>query len=210
MAFFAEGFDRNPNCPLFNSSEMEAIVIEARRSKCPVAAHAQDPDVVIEASNAGVTTLEHGFVRSDAAIEALKQNDTLWVPTLSVIAAEIGGKILDESLEQLKAGWKKGVRIACGGDTGAIAHGENAMELELFEKAGVSCEDILKSATYRGWEACGGDWCGRRFGWLGQDWAADLVAVEGDPRKVGMSCMRKVKCVVKDGRVVVRDGQLVD
>lgn len=189
---------------------MAAIVNEAKRSRCPVAAHAQDPASVVEAANSGATTLEHGFWRSDEAIAALKRNGTIFVPTISVVASALGGVYLTNALKQVNAAWKAGVKLACGGDTGAFPHGENALELQLFERAGVPLEEILTAATLHGWEACGGDWCRRKFGWLGEGWAADLVAVEGDPREDGISVVRKVRHVLKDGRVMVQEGKLVD
>lgn len=202
--------ERNPNCPLFNPAEMAAIVKEAKRSRCPVAAHAQVPETVIEAADAGVTSLEHGFFRSDEAIKALKRNGTIFVPTISVIASEVGGDYLTNCLKQVNSAWKEGVKLACGGDTGAFPHGENALELELFVRAGIPLEETLTAATLHGWEACGGDWCGRKFGWLGEGWAADLVAIEGDPRENGISAVKKVLHVLKDGMVMVRDGKIVD
>jgi len=84
------------------------------------------------------------------------------------------------------------------------------MELEMFERAGVPLEETLAAATINGWEACGGDWCGRKFGWLGEGWAADLVVVEGDPRELGVGVVRKVRHVLKDGKIMVKDGKLAD
>ena len=90
--------------------------------------------------------------------------------------------------------------MACGGDTGAFPHGENAREIELMVEAGVPVLDVLQAATLRGWEACGGDLCGRKFGVLEEGWAADLVALEGNPVE-DLAAVRKVRFVMKDGKV---------
>jgi len=203
---------RNPASVLFSQEEMDAIVSEAHRAKCAVAAHAVTVEGVIMAAQAGVTSVEHGFVRSDAAIEAMKKHGTIFVPTLAVVESDGGGpgnKMLCEAMAQTYAAWKAGVRLACGGDTGAFAHGQNVREVELMVQAGVPLEDVLEAVTLGGWLACGGEWCSRRFGGVREGWSADFVALEGDVRG-DLGALRKVRWVVKDGEVVVRDGRLVD
>lgn len=184
------------------------MVIEAKRARAPVAAHAIAPEAVIMAAKAGVTTIEHGFIPSSEALDAMKENDVIFVPTLSIIEAEAklgsagkeGEATFKAALQHTKAAYDRGVRLAAGCDTGAFPHGENARELELLHKAGIPVEDALRAGTLGGWEACGGDLCGRRFGWVGEGWAADLVAIDGDPRK-GIEACRRVTFVMKDGQV---------
>ncbi|KAK6860362.1 hypothetical protein PG995_003998 [Apiospora arundinis] len=199
---------RNPNTLLFNQAEMNAMVAEARLANAPIAAHAQSPEGVVMAARAGVTTIEHGVTPSDDALQAMKENDVLFVPTLSVFEAEKGSlgdgkeaeRVFQEILQHTKNAFDRGIRLACGGDTGAFAHGENVRELELFAEAGIPAPDVLQAATLRGWEACGSDLCGRRFGYLGAGWAADLIAVSGDPLE-DLSVLRNVLFVMKDGEV---------
>lgn len=189
---------------------MNAIVDEARRAKCPVAAHAGTVDGVIMAAKAGVTTVEHGFVRSDKAIEAMKENGTIFVPTLAVVESEggVGSQILKEAMAQSYAAWQDGVLFAAGGDTGAFAHGRNIREVELLLEAGLPLEDALVAVTLGAWKACGGEWCGYHFGGVKEGWSADFVALEGDIREE-LGALRKVRWVVKDGEVVVSGGRLV-
>ncbi|KAK8064655.1 hypothetical protein PG994_007293 [Apiospora phragmitis] len=197
---------RNPNTLLFNQAEMDAMVAEARLAHAPIAAHAHSPEGVIMAARAGVTSIEHGMTPSEDALRAMKEHDVLFVPTLSVFEASLdsygeeGEQVLREILQHTKNAFDRGIRLACGGDTGAFAHGENVRELELFAKAGIPAPDVLKAATLRGWEVCGGDLCGRRFGYVGAGWAADLVAVSGDPLK-DLGVLRNVLFVMKDGEV---------
>ena len=63
----------NPVSIMWSHAEMDAIVAEAGRARAPVAAHAIEPEAVIMAAKAGVTTIEHGYVPSDAALDAMKQ-----------------------------------------------------------------------------------------------------------------------------------------
>ncbi|KAI1382820.1 amidohydrolase [Hypoxylon trugodes] len=194
---------RSPNVILFTQDEMNEMVAEAKRSGAPIAAHAQSPEAVIMAAKAGVTSVEHGFIPSDEALQALKDNGTIFVPTLSVYHVVWGEEIVKTILHHVKAAYDKGIKLAAGGDTGALAHGENVLELELLAKAGIPVPEVLQAATLHGWEVCGGDLCGRRFGVLDQGFVADIIAVEGDPTK-DIGALRKIRVVMKDG-VVYKD-----
>ena len=98
-----------------------------------------------------------------------------------------------------------GVRLACGGDTGTYPHGENVRELELMIQAGVPLSEVLEACTVGGWEACGGDLCGRRFGWFEEGTQADIIALCGNPEE-DPGALREVDFVMKDGRVWKIDG----
>ncbi|OTA65358.1 amidohydrolase [Hypoxylon sp. EC38] len=196
---------RNPNTLLFTQEEMNEMVAEAKREGAPIAAHAQSPGAVIMAAKAGVTSVEHGFVPSDEALQAMKENDTIFVPTLAALQVWLSNddRAMKTILDHTKAAYDRGIKLAAGGDTGAFAHGENVLELELMAKAGIPVLDVLQAATLHGWEACGGDLCGRKFGLLDKGFAADIIAVEGDPTE-DLSALRKVRFVMKDG-VIYKD-----
>lgn len=196
---------RNDNYPLFSQDEMDSIVEEARANRIPVASHAQGEKAIIMAINAGVTSLEHGLEMSDEAIEAMKKHGTIFVPTLSVFELFFPQAPF---LKQTNHVWKKGVKLAAGGDTGAFAHGENARELELLLDAGLPVEDVLTAATLTGWEACGGKACGRDFGSVEAGFAADLIALDGDVRH-DRAALRKVDFVMKDGRIWKENGKAI-
>lgn len=197
--------ERNPNVPLFSQAEMNAIVEEAKFNGVPVAAHAQAPNAVIMAAKAGVTSVEHGFIPSGAALTAMKEAGCIFVPTLAVIELYFP---MEEVLAHTHKAWEMGIKLAAGGDTGAFDHGQNVRELELMLEAGVPVEEVLTAATLHGWEACGGELCGRKFGCLEEGWAADIVALQGDPR-TDVGSLRKVDFVMKDGKVWKKDGVAV-
>jgi imidazolonepropionase-like amidohydrolase len=195
--------DRNPNLLQFTQEEMNEMVAEAKRGKAPIAAHAQSPEAVIMAAKAGVTSIEHGCMPSKDALQAMKDNNTIFVPTLSVFDAVIPGgdrNVFKAILDYTKAAYDQGIKLACGGDTGAVAHGGNVREIELMAEAGIPILDSLQAATLHGWESCGGDLCGRRFGLLEEGWAADLIALGGDPTE-DLKALRNVNFVMKDGKV---------
>ena len=201
------GGQRNPNFLLFNQDEMDAIVAEAKVARAPVAAHASSPEAVSMAAKAGVTTVEHAFepMKGTGTMQALKDNGTIFVPTLAVVELYLDIKPV---LAQVKEAFDFGIKFAAGGDTGAFAHGDNAREIELMVEAGIPLEEVLTAATLHGWEACGGDWCGRRFGCVEEGWAADVIALESDVRD-DIKALRKVEFVMKDGRVWKRDGEAI-
>ncbi|KAK1815446.1 hypothetical protein LTR12_010164 [Friedmanniomyces endolithicus] len=194
--------ERNPNLLLFDQEEMDAIVAEAKAARAPVAAHASTAEAVTMAARAGVTTVEHGFLSMEGseAMETMREKGTIFVPTLAVIELFVSKAAMKDAMAQVKKAFDSGVKLACGGDTGAFAHGENARELELFIEAGIPLEEVLYSATVRGWEACGGEWCGRKFGWIEEGVAADFVGLGADIRE-DVGALRKVEWVMKDARV---------
>ncbi|KAJ8120951.1 hypothetical protein O1611_g10227 [Lasiodiplodia mahajangana] len=139
----------------------------------------------------------------------MKEHNTIFVPTLSVYDQELrrgsdysesGEREFKQLLAHAKAAYDKGIKLACGGDTGAFAHGENVRELEFMLDAGIPLLDVLQAATLHGWESCGADLCGRRFGSIEEGYAADIVALDGDLFE-DLGALRRVSFVMKDGRV---------
>lgn len=49
-----------------------------------------------------------------------------------------------------------GVKLACRSDTGTVADGENAREMDMMLRAGVPGEEVLWAANKAEWEACWG------------------------------------------------------
>lgn len=203
---------RNPAVPLFGQDEMDAIVREAKLAELPVAAHAGETKAALMAARAGVTTVEHMFEDSngllDETLKEMKRQGTIWVPTLATVESA-APQFMEDCLAAVGKAVKIGVRVATGGDTGVIDHGLNARELELFVKAGIPIEEVLEMATVGGWEACGGELTGYRFGWWEKGCRADIIALDADPRE-DEKALRKVGFVMKDGKVWKRDGRAVD
>ncbi|KAI1359672.1 hypothetical protein F5Y08DRAFT_319031 [Xylaria arbuscula] len=195
--------------PLFTQEEMNAMVAEAKVSRAPIVAHAESPEAVTMAAKAGVTSIEHGGIPDDAALEAMRKNETIFVPTLSVYdqqlrrqgnCSESAEREFQGILAHAKAAYDKGIKLACGGDVGAFPHGENIREFEFMLVAGIPLPDVLQAATLHGWEACGGDLCGRKFGSIEGGYAADIVALDGDLAD-DVSAIKRVSFVMKDGRI---------
>lgn len=204
---------RNPAVPLYSQPEMDAIVAEARLAEVPVAAHAGETRAALMAVRAGVDTVEHIFEDSDGVLERLfaemRACGTIWVPTLATAEITVAEELFRRQKDAVKKAHDSGVLLAAGGDTGTFNHGLNAREMEIMVELGMPVEDALVAGTIRGWEACGKDQCGFRFGWFEEGNRADIVALDTDPR-VDAKALRKVSFVMKDGRVWKRDGVPVD
>ncbi|KAH3671161.1 hypothetical protein OGAPHI_000872 [Ogataea philodendri] len=194
----------NPDVILYTQEEMNVLCEEAASADCPVAAHCATNRAVQMASKAGVRTIEHAFWCDQKTLDIVKENKTIIVPTLS-IAERLYGENFPSMLTKTYNAWKMGITQACGGDTGTFNHGENIREAELFRESGVPVEDTLRCLTFNGWLACGGHSTGRKFGWLAEGCAADIVAVDEDPRQ-NFGTLRKISFVMKDGKPYKMDG----
>jgi imidazolonepropionase-like amidohydrolase len=186
---------------------MDMIVSEANLAKCLVAAHCCTLEGAMATIKAGVKTIEHVYGASDDMFESMKETGCIMVPTLA-IAEKLHKHRFPKILAQTKRAHDLGVRIACGGDTRTFRHGDNAREMELMIEAGIPIEDVLEACTVGGWESCGGDLCGRRFGWFEEGTQADIIALETDPR-VDKGALKKVDFVMKDAKVWKLDGQAI-
>lgn len=198
----------NPDVVVFSDEEMKAIIDEAELADCPVAAHCGSNKAVIAAAKAGTLTIEHAYSADEETLLVMKENNCIMVPTLAV-CERLRKSSMPQILAGVKRAWELGVRLACGGDTGTFPHGENAREMELMIEAGIPVEDVLAAGTIVGWETCGGDRCGRRFGWFEEGVAADIIALNSDPR-TDPGALRKVSFVMKDAKVWKEDGNAVD
>ena len=201
---------RSPSTCLWSQEELNAVVEEASRADCPVAAHCVSDAAAKMACKAGVTSIEHAYLVDESTLQAIKEAGCIYIPTLSINELYLKGESFAAMLRTVKRAYDLGITLACGGDTGAFAHGDNAREMELMLEAGIPIEQVLRAATVGGWKACGGDRAGRRFGWWEEGCAADMVGLEGDVRnnwKEGG--LRKVEFVMKDGRVWKSHGKVV-
>lgn len=198
----------NPDYLVFSQEEMAVIVAEAALARCPVSAHCCTLEGALAAVKAGVTSIEHGYYITDELFRQMAERNVIFVPTLAV-AEKLHSRRFDQILRQVKRAHELGVRLACGGDTGTYPHGDNVREIELMIEAGIPFVDVLESCTVGGWEACGGDLCGRRFGWFEEGLQADIIAVDENPEKVP-NALRKVNFVMKDAKVWKVDGKPFD
>lgn len=179
----------------FFEDELEAIVQAAEMMGRQVTAHAHGVSGVNAFLRAGGHSVEHGTFLDDESIDLFRENDAVLVPTVMAgefvtNAAEDGADWMSDfqrakalevgprMLEMLRRAHEGGVTVAFGTDSGVSAHGDNARELELMVEAGMSPEEVLRSATIIAAEHVQMD---DEIGRIAEGFAADIIAVDGDP-----------------------------
>ncbi|MBT8421592.1 MAG: amidohydrolase family protein, partial [Gammaproteobacteria bacterium] len=171
------------------ADEMTAIVQTAHRRGIKATVHAYDADAILDAVEAGVDSVEHGYLVSDEGLRLMKKNGTVLVPTLTVaeppsIAKRFLGKREPKSVtlrnesRAFERAYEKGVKIAFGTDCGIYPHGRNADELLRMVELGMTPEDALRSATVVAAELFGVDGL---TGTVTPGSRADIIAVTGSP-----------------------------
>lgn len=197
----------------FSDEELQAIIVTAKDYGFRVAAHAHGNEGIKRALRAGIDSIEHGTYMDDEAIELFKKKGAWYVPTIS--AGKFVGekaKIADyySPLVQPKAAaigpriqstfaraYKAGVKIAFGTDAGVFPHGDNAKEFAYMVEAGMPALAAIRSATLGASELLNQH---HRLGSVELGFAADLIAVKGDPLK-DVKVLEQVQFVMKDGKV---------
>jgi imidazolonepropionase-like amidohydrolase len=201
-----------PATPTFSLDELRAAVDEAKSAGRPVAVHATTDEGIRRAVEAGVTTIEHGYGASRQTLELMKAKGITLCPTMAAAEAialysgwrpdRDGEKIppgVAASRACVKLAMEVGVTIACGSDAGVFPHGDNAREIELMIKDGMSPAAALRAATSGAAKVLGKD---NEFGALREGLAADLVLVEGDPL-TDIGALRGPLVVIARGTVVI-------
>jgi imidazolonepropionase-like amidohydrolase len=108
-------------------------------------------------------------------------------------AAAIGPQIQSTFARAYKAG----VKIAFGTDAGVFPHGENAKEFAYMVEAGMPALEAIRSATLSAAILLDQS---TRLGSIEPGYAADIVAVRGDPLR-DITLLQQVQFVMKDGVV---------
>ena len=135
--------------------EIRELIRIAHEEGFSVMAHASGARTVEAAAEAGVDSVEHGAYLDEAALAAMKEMGTVWVPTLSTVGNLRGtGRfserdvqaILESAMENVHSFAGMGGLIAPGTDAGAwaVPHG-SLTEFELMEEAlGKNADAVLE------------------------------------------------------------------
>jgi imidazolonepropionase-like amidohydrolase len=206
----------NPEDAHYTFAEMSAGVGEARRFRKRSASHAQGAEGILNATRAGISSIEHGIFLTDECIEEMLLRGTYLVPTLAAVnnivnsqnmgipayAMEKAMRVADIHTASIKAFYAAGGKIAMGTDAGTPfnRHGENAAELRYMVGIGISNVDALKFSTVNGADLMGVADEGR----IAEGHAADLLVVNGDPTKniEAVADRKNHRLVLKRGRAV--------
>lgn len=203
----------DPAAPSFSPAEFRTIVEEAQRRGMDVCAHAHGDGGILEATRAGVRSIEHGSLLSPATAKEMKARGTFLIPTLFALESILlpgnpyrfpeGSLAKAQALLPLrragfKAALEAGVPIAYGTDIGVFEHAQVARDFRHLVDYGMTPLQAIQSATV---EAARLLRLEAEIGGLEAGRVADIIAVDGDPLK-DITTLERVAFVLKDGRIV--------
>jgi len=205
----------DPGAPSFSPAEFKAIVEEANRRGMDVCAHAHGDAGILEATVAGVRSIEHGSLLSPATAREMKTHGTFLVPTLYALESILltgnpyhfpegsiakARAILPLRRAGFKAALDAGIPIAYGTDIGVFEHRLVAMDFRYLVSYGMAPLQAIQSATVVAARLLRLD---SEIGTLETGRTADIIAVEGDPLK-DITTLERVSFVLKGGKIIRR------
>jgi imidazolonepropionase-like amidohydrolase len=223
IKIFASASIREGGTPTVTQQQLNAICGEANAVGLRTIVHAHSSESVRMTILAGCTQIEHGVFTSDADLKLMAEKGTYFDPQICLVFQnyldnrakyegignfnEVGFKSLADAMPLAMSMYRRalktpGVKIVFGTDAVAGAHGHNVDELVCrVNGGGQSPMDAIVSATSRGAEAMR---LGSEIGTLAPGYAADMVAVRGDPLK-DIGTLRDVVFVMRAGRAYRND-----
>jgi len=207
-------YDDTTGTPYYTAEEI-AGAVEAASPRGWVAAHCMGVEGARRAAQAGVRSIEHGSRLDRATVREMARKGIYLDPTLYHLEwyAEHGAALdygpgykerlaalQKEQFASLRLAREAGVKIACGSDAVYSMHGENAQKLIWLTRAGLTPVEALRAATTTNAELLGLE---REIGRIAPGFAADLIAVSGDPTR-DITAVARVVFVMKSGDVARR------
>src|SRR4051794_9568610 len=197
-----------PSRPTLSQDELNAGVAAAHDTGRLVAVHATTAEGMRRAVLAGADTIEHGYGGTAEVFKMMHDRGTALCPTIAASEAYAryfehwdGKEPAPESVQENRRSFvlarKSGVPICMGGDVGVFTHGENWLEMEAMQRAGMPAAQVMIAATSGN----------ARIlhltdrGEVKPGLLADLIAVDGDPTQ-NVSAVRRIRLVMKGGQVV--------
>jgi imidazolonepropionase-like amidohydrolase len=194
----------------YEADEIAAIIDTAHQRGIKVAVHAYATDAVALAVDAGVDSIEHGWLVDKPTLRKMKKAGIYLVPTLLIsrpsawanMAGTGKGAEQRDEFRAFENAYEMGVNIAFGTDVGIFDHGQNALEFGIMADLGMKPADAIRSATVMTAELFG---VSEELGTLEVGKRADIIAVKADPLD-DIRALEDVDFVMKSGAVVKQDG----
>lgn len=193
--------------------EMKAIADEAHMLGMKVAAHAHGDEGIRDSIRAGIDTIEHASLASDASIALAKKHGTWFDMDIYnddyILATGTANGTEQESLDKermiglkqrqtFQRAVRAGVKMTFGTDAGVYPHGDNGKQFAKMVQWGMTPLQAIQAATINSAEALdrAGD-----VGAIAPGLYGDLIAVRGDPLS-NVALLERVDAVIKGGRLV--------
>lgn len=198
--------------PQYSPEEARALVTEAHSQGRKVAVHAHGAAGIRIGIEAGVDTVEHASLIDDEGIRMAKAAGTiLSMDIYNTDYTQAEGKkngVPEEFLQKdrdigeiQRQNFRKahlaGVKLSFGTDAGIFPHGDNARQLAVMTRYGMSPMQAIQAATLVGAESLGAN---AGPGLLAPGHAADVIAVATDPL-ADISALERMAFVMKAGKV---------
>lgn len=207
---------------VMTGEQWEALCSEARAQGLRTMVHAQTPESVRAAVNAGCMQIEHGVGIDASTLAFIAERGVYFDPNVGLVMQNYlrnRSKFLGigdytegsfASMEQTirlnaalirKAVATPGLKLVMGSDAVAGAHGRNADEMfERVRQGGQKPMDAIVSATSLAAESLGLE---KTIGKIAPGYQADIIAVDGDPL-TDIRALGRVTFVMRDGKVYKR------
>ena len=196
-----------------SQAELNAGAAAAHDAGRIVAVHATTAEGMRRAILAGADTIEHGYGGTPEIFKMMHDRGIALCATIAASEAyaryfenwdsrEPAPESVQENRRSFALAMKAGVPICMGGDVGVYTHGQNWLEMDAMQRAGMRAAQVLIAAT-------SGNARIFRLSDRGQvkpGLLADLVAVDGDPTR-DVSAVQHVRLVMKGGKVIRSDAR---
>ena len=190
---------------IYSVDDLKFIIEESARAGLKVAAHTITEPGGVNTAEAGVASIEHGFLMNDKGLEWAKKNGCVLVGTpfpkgqLEAIGL---GDFYPAIIDVHKRAYKMNVVMAYGSDCSFSfqnkGRGELSLEhLESFLEAGMSVADILRILTTNAAKLLGVE---NERGTIAQGMTADLIATADNPL-ANIQALKNVTFVMREGKI---------